>query len=906
MKRLILGGFFLLALITACRKEDEVPSVRYASFQATIGCETRSQASVAVEDFHKAMCFAFDRSGQILVYGPEAGAMQGKPVACYTEERDFSWDLPLGVTMDLWCIVNYGSLDLSSCLTNTNLTTSYLEGLTFTSASPSALKALETRGDGLPMAGIQSGVNLGGEDDELSIRVKYLFAKYQLRFSSADLLAAGWEIVAQDISVKNASTSVYWFREGEAPSGCAYCTYDAASSAELAGVNLCRPENMVTLYMLENCQGDKGPAGSWRTVRQDIGESALSRCTYIDVRVVVRKAGEGDMAREYRIYLGQGSDMKSNFDVCRNVCRTIGLNLEHPSDAFEFTSEHVLSVLPGEQLRLPFETTLEEAEVSLSGISGWSLSWSAANTEHITSYPHCGYFDVSIPGSASAGTVYHLTGGSSTVNDALTLTVRAPQELSFHWLAHASYVGYDCRFRVEGLESGETLSSVKAVSGVSVSSFSGTEVCFAPGNTSQTIRVTTSAGRILNIPVTAIMPELTGPSTLSLSMDGAETEWDVRYVYGNITLTGFNSQFYSLYLIPSRMNLSPVSSPYANLFRVSHSGNGSYTACAWDISGGFPFNTKLATVTVSPVNYMLINGVETGLQIKQAYSTDSGTVLACLDDYSLIPANGSISTAYLTREGLTYGPQPLSITLDRNALTINTDSIVGLESSDLTLTNVQRSGAYSFSCTAAPAGSFGQTSIYLTVRNSGSGTTFRVRAGGVTVRLHLAVGGVRTSIKWNGSRGSFTGAAVFASVSQGNETARYQDWPAAAIQLKDNFHNGESHQKCVAYAGRSQTLEQEGGVGWAFAEVDENHFGTGIVLYTVRYVDDGTYSARISNHYQIFTPFQRLYSWRQDGGLGSQTARLVFGDIQVHEYINLYPDSKGWLTQGNDCERFSF
>ena len=903
MKRIVSGALLLLTLMTACRKEAEAPSPeRYASFRASIGCETRSQASLAVEDFHKAMCFAFGTDGKILVYGPEAGPLQGKPVVCYTEDRDFSWDLPLGVPMDLWCMVNYGTLDMSSCLSNTALTTSYLEGLTFTSASPAALKALESNGQGLPMAGKQLNVTLNGADDALSIRVKYLFAKYQLRFSSSNLLEAGWEIVAQDISVQNASTSVYWFREGVAPEGCTYRSYDAANSAELAGVNLCRPENTVTLYMLENCQGDKGPAGSWRTVRQDIGESALSRCTYIQVRVVVQKSGEGRMTREYRIYLGRGSDMKANFDVCRNVFRSIGLNLEHPSDAFEFTGGHSLSVLPGESLLIPYETTLEEADISLSGITGWTHSWSATNTAWTTAYPHSGHFAVDIPGNASAGTVYKLTGGSSTVNDAVTLTVRNPLELSVRWTAEASYVGYDCRFSVEGLESGESLSSVSALSGVYVSAINGADVSFAPGKTSQTIRVVTSRGRTLDIPVTATLPELTGPSLLSLSLDGTSGNWSVGYVSGGTSLTGFNPTFYSRYLQPSKMTLTPVNSTYARLFQAVNTGGANYSASTWDISGGCPYSTVLAHVKVSPVNFSLIPGVETGLQVKPAYS-GSSTLFAYVDDYSLIPANGAISTGYLQGQGLTYGSQSVRFTLDESALGVNPERITGVESDAAALTDVQRDGPRSFSFQVSSAGQPGNANIFFVVTHPASGISCRVCVGRVTVRLHLAVGGVRTALKWSGNQASFTGQAVFASIYQGGESTRYSDWPEVAVRLKDSFKTGASREKCVAYATNSGVLEQEGGVAWAYADVDDTHFGTGITLYTIRYTNNGSSSARINSHYQNFTPYQRLYNLQSGGELGGSAVRLVFGNLQVHSYANLYPASKGWLTPGSDCEK---
>lgn len=908
MRHFISGAALLLLLFTGCRKEVEGPAEepgRYASFQASIGCDTRSQATLAVENFHKAMCFAFGPDGNILVYGSGAGALQGKPVVCYTEDRDFSWDLPLGQAMDLWCIVNYGSLDLSGCLTDTSLSKNDLSQLTFTSTSPGSLKALETSGQGLPMAGREEGVTLSGADDALRIRVKYLFAKYQIRFSSADLLSDGWEILAQDISVQNASTSVYWFREGETPPGCTWCSYDAATSAELSAVNLCRQDSQVTLYMLENCQGDKGPAGSWRTVRQDIGESALAHCTYIYVQAVVQKEGEGRKTREYKIYLGQRADMKSNFDVCRNTARTIGLNLQHPSDAFEFTGSHALTARPGESLRLPYETTLDESEISLSGIPIWTNAWSAANAAGITDYPFSGRFTITIPANAAAGTVYQLSGGGSTVSDAVSVTVRSPLELSAQWVQAATYIGYDCRFTVDGLESGESVASVTADSGVYVASLNGADVTFAPGKTAQTVVITTSEGRTLEVPLTARMPSLQGPSKLLLQLDGTAVDWTVRYVYGSTPLSGFNESFYSRYLQPSSVTLTPVSSVYANLFRAAYCGALAYTASTWDITGGCPYSTTLATVQVKPVNYALIDPLSISLQVKPVY-TGAVASYGYLDNYSLIPARGSISTSYLSSQGLTYGPQTINVTLDGSALGVSTDRITTLESSNITLSDIRRTGPYAFTCTGAAESGSGAASIFFVVTHPESGTSCRVLAGSVRVRLHLAVGGVRTSLSWSGSQASFSGAALFASNYQGSESARYQDWPLSAVRLKNNFQSGQSHAKCITYAGNSGILEQDGGTVWARVEVAEGQYGTGVTLYTVRYRDPGGYTGRINAHYQSYTPYQKLYTYQENGSLGSSATRLVFGDIQVHAYGNLYPSSKGWLTPGNDCETLTF
>ena len=307
------------------------------------------------------------------------------------------------------------------------------------------------------------------------------------------------------------------------------------------------------------------------------------------------------------------------------------------------------------------------------------------------------------------------------------------------------------------------------------------------------------------------------------------------------------------------MTLTPVNSTYARLFQAVNTGGANYSASTWDISGGCPYSTVLAHVKVSPVNFSLIPGVETGLQVKPAYS-GSSTLFAYVDDYSLIPANGAISTGYLQGQGLTYGSQSVSFTLDESALGVSPERITGVESDAAALTDVQRDGPRSFSFQVSSAGQPGNANIFFVVTHPASGSSCRVCVGRVTVRLHLAVGGVRTALKWSGNQASFTGQAVFASIYQGGESTRYSDWPEVAVRLKDSFKTGASREKCVAYATNSGVLEQEGGVAWAYADVDDTHFGTGITLYTIRYTNNGSSSARINSHYQNFTPYQR--HWR--------------------------------------------
>lgn len=297
-KLIALSLGFLLPF-TACREaEPDQPeaTVRYVDVTVTLGREegaedgTRSIVDIEVENFQKAALFAFDaKTGTILTYTPGSGGQDGTPVAVFPRQKNFSWSLPTGVTMDIYAIVNYGDLDLASCA-RPGLKKAELEALRFTSRNPSELKQLETEGYGMPMAGIKEGVFLSSPGDGLEIPVKKLYAKYNLWFDLSRIEQEGWHVQAMHMIVENANTEVPFFVENYRQDDPAKLVeYDRATEQDLDEIQQGGNGHAVTLYMLENCQGHKEGAESWKTVYKDLGFEALRNCTYIDLSVKVNR-----------------------------------------------------------------------------------------------------------------------------------------------------------------------------------------------------------------------------------------------------------------------------------------------------------------------------------------------------------------------------------------------------------------------------------------------------------------------------------------------------------------------------------------------------------------------------------------------------------------------------------------
>ena len=429
--KLIALFFGAVLPFSACREVEtdrlEAGS-RYVDVPVTLGREdeaedgTRSIVDIEVEHFQKAALFAFDsKTGALLTYTPGSGGREGEPVAAFPRQQNFSWSLPTGVTLDIYAIVNYGDLDLAS-YARPGLKKSELEALRFTSRNPSELKRLETEGIGMPMAGIREGVFLTSPGDGLEIPVKKLYAKYNLWFDLSRIEQEGWHVQAMHIIVENANTEVPFFVENFRQDDPAKLVeYDRATERDLDEIQQGGNGHAVTLYMLENCQGRKEGAESWKTVYKDLGFEALRNCTYIDLSVKVNRSGGEYQNLGYAIYLGK-TDMRSDFDIVRNLFKTIKIVLPGPDDPnpashfFKFSGTESPAVMPGEAIDLYFVTNLPQEDIAVACAPSGRLSVSsvhyAADEEGIAT----GYVRLQASEDLQEGMTCLVTAGSAAKN----------------------------------------------------------------------------------------------------------------------------------------------------------------------------------------------------------------------------------------------------------------------------------------------------------------------------------------------------------------------------------------------------------------------------------------------------------------------------------------------------------
>lgn len=479
MKRFLY--FFTLAaalMAVSCQRElpggeEDIPLV-YGDINVTLGqadpinadgSATKSLISVDTEDFVDAYLFAFNASTKkILTY------TDGSPMAIYTTSKSFDWTLAIGTKMDIWVVVNPGSDNtwktaLQSAVTNKSLTESdlYDDKLMFKCASSSALMALETSGAHLPMSAMENGITLTSPTQTLSIKVKRLFAKYNIYLDTSLLEAEGYTVKSTYLASSKSNTEVPFFYQTDGVLG-GYAQTDVSKLATIdrnTEEDLTTLENgqKVTLYFLENCQGTKTGASKWSSVYKDLGASAVELCSYMEVGVnVSRSSASGkeavDESYAWRIYLGK-TDMKSDFNVERNLFKTIKLTLPvpeitegiddpvQPVDGFKFTNTNSLSVAPGETITVPFETSVSNRddivyEIYQNGVRNYTAfdkiepKTFKPNTTKKTAFAYEGTVALTASSSVNEET-YELKGGDESFKfmDMEKLYVAAPLVLDF-------------------------------------------------------------------------------------------------------------------------------------------------------------------------------------------------------------------------------------------------------------------------------------------------------------------------------------------------------------------------------------------------------------------------------------------------------------------------------------------
>ncbi len=467
MKTNKLITFLMGALLSfpACREtEMDCPETkeRYIDVSISLGLSdesedgTRSIVDIEVEHFQKAALFAFDaKSGELLTYTPGSGGQAGEAVAIFPQQKNFSWSLPTSKEMDIYAIVNYGDLDLLS-YAHAGLKKTELEALRFTSRTPSELKRLETEGYGMPMAGIKEGVCLTSPGDGLVIPVKKLYAKFNLYFDLSRIEQEGWHVQAMHIVVENANTEVPYFVENyRQEDQSKFVEYDRATQNDLDEIQKGGSGHAVTLYMLENCQGRKEGAESWKTVYKDLGFEALRNCTYIDLSIKVNRPNGEYLNLGYAIYLGK-TDMRSDFDIVRNLFKTVKIVIPGPDDPnpashfFKFSGTESPTVTPGECIDLYYVTNLPKEDIAISCDPSGRLKYSMLAYEADADGIASGYVRLRAAENLEEGASCLVTAGSTAKNatDQRTVTASWPTILKVDLSEAPTYVAQAGYLRV--------------------------------------------------------------------------------------------------------------------------------------------------------------------------------------------------------------------------------------------------------------------------------------------------------------------------------------------------------------------------------------------------------------------------------------------------------------------------
>lgn len=455
MKR-ILTLASLLAVFCGCShempvQEEYTPRLRSVSIRLeSAGTDTKSVISVEAEDFRRAYLFAFDAATK-KVFLDEAG----RSIAVKTESKTVDWSIPAGPdgagndqVMDVYAIVNPDAENaalLDGLLSRTDVTESQLEALTYVCADALSLHSLET--GGIPMSGCLKGISLASADEPFVLSIKRLYARYDIRLDVSDFAAADWTVEAAEVSASQANTRAPYFYTGTGVGVRAdvedLAMIDFATESDIAALNTFGADHKstaaVTLYLLENCQGDIGPASRWDKVAEELG-SSVDACTYVDFGLTATHPEKGRRSFRFRFYPGSGDDMCSNFDIVRNSYRKVSLRprLEGTAtEGFRFIGADGFKVAPGEAKTIRYETSLAESEIvfqrffqgapttdfEVAGVT-WSTG-NASDPSHSTEYPNYGFLSVRAASGAHLGSGYELCGGNASgdISDRIGFTI---------------------------------------------------------------------------------------------------------------------------------------------------------------------------------------------------------------------------------------------------------------------------------------------------------------------------------------------------------------------------------------------------------------------------------------------------------------------------------------------------
>lgn len=399
--------------------------------------ETKSSVSIeAVEKFVKARLYAFYKSGNNW-YVCEDGESE---THIDVTSKTFKWSLPTNVPLKIFVLVNYGDLLLPDVKANTLLEDTGVLNVVFTCESPEAFKSLEGANYGLPMAGIIE-TTLKNEESPINIKVKRLYAKYNIYFDTGEFDDNNYTVHATYIRTAQANSSVPFFSEGyKVPNnedGAAQVKYiDYGTSSDITDLNKESASNQVTLFFLENCQGNKSGASKWYDVNNVVSD--VRYMSYIELGVSATDNATG-LPREFIYYIYLGDDCTTNFDVRRNVFKSLKVKLpfNHETCGFKFTNANQLSIAPGETIYIPYETTINPNSIVTSfngdGINEVSPYSSKLNETKKTNYKYEGLVEVTAQTDAEEGIVYVVGGDGVNISDKVGVIITTPLVLDVNY-----------------------------------------------------------------------------------------------------------------------------------------------------------------------------------------------------------------------------------------------------------------------------------------------------------------------------------------------------------------------------------------------------------------------------------------------------------------------------------------
>ena len=296
---------------------------RYVSTGISLLAATKSVIGHSAETFHGAVLYAMNPStGAILLYGSNAGDLNGTPVYMQTSDKVFSWPLPVNVPIRIYCVINPPDSFLSG-IDVSSLTEDILTSTVFQCSGPQQLRLLD--GDGLPMTGvldIQAG-DITEDDASVSIVAKNLFAKFRFSLDLSSL-GSGESITVTKLAVNKGNTFLPYFDDGFCQSNATLLKdFDYATAEQLTALSKGGESNGVDIYTLENCHGTHAGASHWWTVFNDLHGSwpEISKCTCIQLCYVITGADGTQNSYMSRIFLG-GGNMEDDFDVRRNLYKS--------------------------------------------------------------------------------------------------------------------------------------------------------------------------------------------------------------------------------------------------------------------------------------------------------------------------------------------------------------------------------------------------------------------------------------------------------------------------------------------------------------------------------------------------------------------------------------------------------